>query len=105
MDEESKPFTAFMLGPPETFECNHMLICLANAPETFQCLMDPCLGDLHLNWYIIYLDYIIVFADSPETHLERLRAVFEKLKLKDSSLSQEYVSSLRSLRNLVNVVS
>ena len=41
--------------------------------------MESCLGDLHLNWCIIYLDDIVVFSKNPEEHLERLEAVFEKL--------------------------
>ena len=42
--------------------------------------MDSCLGELHLNWCIIYLDDIIVFSRTPEEHIHRLKAVFEKLK-------------------------
>ena len=52
---------------------------LTNAPATFQRLMESCLGELHLNWCIIYLDNIIVFSKMPEEHLERLSGVFNKL--------------------------
>ena len=52
---------------------------LTNALATFQRLMESCLGDLYLNWCIIYLDDIIVFSKTPEEHIERLRGVFEKL--------------------------
>ena len=45
-----------------------------------QRLMESCLGELHLNWCIIYLDDIIVFSRTPEEHVHRLRAVFNKLK-------------------------
>ena len=62
---------------------------LTNAPATFQWLMQSCLGNLHLHYCIIYLDDVIVFSKTPEEHLLRLRAVFEKcnqagLKLKPS---------------------
>ena len=62
---------------------------LTNAPAIFQCLMETCLGEMHLKWCIIYLDDIIVFSKTPEEHIERLRGVFEKisaagLKLKPS---------------------
>ena len=53
---------------------------LTNAPATFQRLMESCLDELHLNWCIIYLDDIIVFSRTPEEHLHRLKAVFEKLR-------------------------
>ena len=42
--------------------------------------MESCLGELYLNWCIIYLDDIIIHARTPEEHLERLEAVFERLK-------------------------
>ena len=45
----------------------------------FQRLMENCLGDLHLNWCIIYLDDIIIYSKTPEEHVERLEAVFKKL--------------------------
>ena len=52
---------------------------LTNAPAAFQCLMESCLGEMHLKWCIIYLDDIIVFSKMPEEHIERLRGVFKKL--------------------------
>ena len=79
MDEKSKPLTAFTVGPLSFYECERMLFGLTNAPSTFQCLMESCLGELHLNWCIIDLDNIIVFFTTPEEHLERLRGVFDKL--------------------------
>ena len=42
--------------------------------------MQSCLGNLHLHYCIIYLDDVIVFSKTPEEHVFRLRAVFEKLK-------------------------
>ena len=46
---------------------------LTNAPAMFQCLMESCLGDVYLNWCIIYLYDIIVFSKMPEDHIKRLR--------------------------------
>ena len=65
MEEESKLLTAFTVGPLGLFECERMPFSLTNAPATFQRLMESCLGDLHLNWCIIYLDDIIVFLETP----------------------------------------
>ena len=79
MEEESKPLTAFTVGPLGFFECERMPFGLTNAPATFQRLMESCLGDLHLNWCIIYLDDIIVFSETPKEHIKRLRGVFQKL--------------------------
>ena len=80
LEEEAKPLTAFTMGPLGFWECEHMLFGLTNAPATFQRLMESCLGGLHLNWCIIYLDDIIVFSWTPEEHVHRLKAVFNKLR-------------------------
>ena len=79
MTEDSKPLTAFTVGPLGFYECVQMPFGLTNALATFQCLMETCVGEMHLQWCIIYLDDIIVFSKTPEEHIERLRAVFEKL--------------------------
>ena len=79
MTEASKPMTAFTVGPLGFYECVQMPFGLTNAPATFQCLMESCLGKMHLKWCIIYLDDIIVFSKTPEEHIERLRGVFEKV--------------------------
>ena len=69
MDEESKALTTFMVGPLGFYECERMPFGLTNAQATFQHLMESCLGELHLNWCIIYFDDI-VFSKTPEEHLE-----------------------------------
>ena len=79
MEEESKPLTAFTVGPLGFYKCKRMPFGLTNTPATFQCLMENCLGELHLSWCIIYLDDIIVFSGNPKEHLTRLRGVFAKL--------------------------
>ena len=53
---------------------------LTNAQVTFQCIMESCLGDMHLIWCIIYLDDVIVFSKTPKEHLTRLRGVFQKMR-------------------------
>ena len=80
LDEASIPLTAFTVGPLGFFECCRMPFGLCNAPATFQRLMESCLGELHLQQCIIYLDDIIVFAKTPEEHITRLRRVFMKLR-------------------------
>ena len=79
MTEDSKPLTAFTVGPLGFYECVQMPFGLTNALATFQCLMETCLAEMHLKWCIIYLDDIIVFSKTPEEHIERLRGMFEKL--------------------------
>ena len=47
--------------------------------QLFRDLWNLVLGDLHLNWCIIYLDDIIIFSKDPDDHIERLEGVFENL--------------------------
>ena len=80
MDEESKQYTAFTLGSMGLYECKSMPFGLCNAPPTFQRLMQNCLGELNLTYCLIYLDDVIVFSQTEEEHLVRMRVVFNKLR-------------------------
>ena len=66
MDEESKQYTAFTLGSMGLYECESMPFGLCNAPPTFQRL--------------IYLDDVIIFCQTEEEHLKRMRVVFDRLR-------------------------
>ena len=79
LTEASRPLIAFTIGPLGFYECVQMPFGLTNAPATFQCLMELCLGKMHLKWCIIYLDDTIVFSKMPGEYIERSRGVFEKL--------------------------
>ena len=80
LEEEAKPLIAFTLDPLGFWECECMPFGLTNVSATFQRLLESCLGVLHLNWCIIYLDDIIVFSRTPDEHLHRLKVIFNKLK-------------------------
>ena len=69
LDDESIPLTAFTVGLLGFYECVRMPFGLTNAPATFQRLMESCLGEMHLNWCIIYLDDVIIFSSTPEEHI------------------------------------
>ena len=106
LDEESIPLTAFTVGPLGFYKCVRMPFGLTNAPATFQRLMESCLGELHLDWCIIYLDDIIIFSKNPDDHITRLEGVFEKLakaglKLKPSKC-EFFRSSLKYLGQIVS---
>ena len=102
LTEASRPLTAFTVGPLGFCECVQMPFGLTNAPATFQCLMESCLGDMHLKWCIIYMDDIIVFSKTSEEHIQRLRGVFEKLSAAGLGLdlSQANVSFL-NLKSII----
>ena len=79
MDEESRDKTTFVTSE-ETFRFRVMPFGLTGAPATFQRLMDVVMSGLNLEVCLVYLDDIIVYSADVETHLDRLRAVFERLQ-------------------------
>ena len=87
MEEGSKALTAFTLRPLGFYEYKRMPFRLTNAPATFQQLMQSCLGNLNLQYCIIYLNDIIVFSKTSEEHLTRLHAVFERFKKAEQKLN------------------
>ena len=48
LTEASRPLAAFTLGPLGFYECIGVPFGLTNTPAIFQCLMESCLGDMHL---------------------------------------------------------
>ena len=89
MAKDSQQYTAFTVGSMGVYEFLRMPYGLCNAPATFQRLMQNCLGELNLTYALIYLDDVIVFSQTEEEHLHRLRVVFahfleHRLKLKPS---------------------
>ena len=79
LEEDDKCKTAFQVGTLGFFIFNCMPFGLCNAPATFQCLMERCMGEMNLRDCLIYLDDIIIFSSSYEEHLEKLEAVFKRL--------------------------
>ena len=78
--EEDKEKTAFRTSSGQLYEFNQLPFGLCNAPATFSRLMDRTLAGLAWNICLYYLDDIIVFSATWKEHLERLRAVFERLR-------------------------
>jgi len=52
---------------------------LTSAPATFQRLMEQVLSGLHWKTLFIYLDDVIVISPNFDTHVSRLREVFDRL--------------------------
>ncbi len=69
MDPKSRQYTTLTVGPLGYYECKCMPFGLTNAPATFQRMMESCLGDLHLNCCLIYLDDVVVHSKMEEEHL------------------------------------
>ena len=92
VDDASKPLTAFVRG---LVECTVMPFGLANAPATFQCLMDIVLAGLKWQCCLVGLDDIIVYSPTFQQHRDDLNKVF--LALADANLTLK-ASKCRSCR-------
>ena len=94
--DEDKNKTAFQVGGLGFYEFNRMPFGLCNAPATFQRLMERCMGELNLRDCLIYLDDVIIFSSTFEEHIERLEAVFSRLKQHNLKLKPSKCEFLRS---------
>lgn len=65
--------------PDGLFEFRRLPFGLCNAPATFQRLMDRILGRLKWTMALVYLDDVIVYADSFDEHQQRLGLVLDAL--------------------------
>ena len=74
MSEESHQYTVESIG---VYEFLRMPYGLCNAPAMFQRLMQNCLGELNLQFALIYLDDVIVYSRMQEDHLTHLQAVLD----------------------------
>ena len=79
MAEKDKPKTAFVTRSG-LYEYNTMPFGLCNAPSTFQRCMELIFRGMQWKIVLIYLDDIIIFSETFETHLERINMDFKRLR-------------------------
>jgi len=92
--------------PRGMFRFKKLPFGLCNAGATFQRLMDLVMSGLHFDVCVVYLDDVMVYAGTPEEHLQRLAAVFDRLGRAGLKLRPEKCSFFqRSVRFLGHVVS
>ena len=86
--------TAFSV-PLGHYEFTRMPFGLKNAPSTFQRLMNSVLSGLQGTRCLVYLDDIVIFADSLETHNKKLIEIFKRLREFDLKLKPSKCEFLR----------
>ena len=78
-DSESSDKTTFITRKG-SFKFKVLPFGLSNAPAVFQRLLNMVMQDLTWEACLVFLDDIIVISSTFEQHLERLSAVFQRLK-------------------------
>jgi len=109
MAEEDKAKTAFATKYG-FFEFNVMSFGLTNAPATFQRLMEKILRDLQWKTLVLYLDDVVIFAETFNDHLTRLKDVLQrfrnaglKLKPKKCQILKQQVAFLGHVINNMGI--
>jgi len=64
-----------------TYRFRKMPFGLCNAGSTFQRVMDMALNGLNFNMCQMYIDDIIVFFATVEKHIDRLKKVFDRMRI------------------------
>ena len=95
MSEEDRPKTAFATRYG-LFEWNVMPFGLCNAPATFQRLMEKVMKGLQWRILALYLDDVVVFADTVANHLERLGQVWDRCRKAGLKLKPRKCQLIRS---------
>jgi len=78
--ESDKDKTSFITRPG-CFHYKVMPFELTCAPSAFQRLMDLVLSGLSYETCLVYLDDIIVFSRDFDSHVERLKEIFKRLRM------------------------
>lgn len=103
--EDDRKFTAFS-SPFGLYEYNRLPQGLCNSPATFMRMMLNIFGDQNFLSLLCYLDDVLVFAPTEELAMERLRMVFERLKVHNLKLAPKKCKFLqRSVKFLGHVIS
>ncbi|GFX71221.1 retrovirus-related Pol polyprotein from transposon 297 [Trichonephila clavipes] len=79
IDETDREKMAF-ITPEGLYEFKVMPFGLCNAPATFERMMDNLLRHFKWTMCLCYLDDIIVFSETFQDHLIRLRLVLKRLQ-------------------------
>lgn len=78
--ESDRPLTAFSIPGSGLWQWRVLPFGLINAPSVFERLMERLMAGLTFISLLIYLDDIIVYSKTFESHLENLREVFQRLR-------------------------
>lgn len=68
------------ITPFGSFRFERMAFGLSGAPSTFQSVMDAILVGLRDAEVLVYLDDLLIFSETIEDHVRRMRLVFDRVR-------------------------
>jgi len=83
--------------------CEYLVMpfSLSNSPSVFQAFMNNVFRDMLDKWVIVYIDDILIYSDSLEEHIHKVRSVLQRLiqyhlyaKMEKCELHQTSISFL-----------
>jgi cleavage and polyadenylation specificity factor subunit 1 len=84
--EEDKDKTGFVT-PFGSFRYERMAFGLSGAPSTFQRVTDAMLVGVRDVEVLVYLDDLLIFSETTEDHVRRVRLVFDRVREADFKLN------------------
>lgn len=94
VEPQDRSKTAFTT-PSGHYEFTRMPFGLKTAPATFQRAMDNVLRGLQGIHCLVYLDDIIIYSNSIQEHIEKLRKVFDRLRQTNFKVTLDKCEFLR----------
>ena len=95
MNEDDRHKTAFTT-PFGLYEWTRLPFGLANAPAHFSRLMQYVMHDHLFQVMLVYLDDLLVYADSFEEHLRRLQLIIDRLREVNLKLNPDKCALVKS---------
>lgn len=89
-----------------TFEFTRMPFGVAGGPATFQTLMDRLLQGINHDFAMAFLDDVLVYSESLESHVEHVREVLQRIENAGLTINPDKMQVCRqSLKFLGHVIS
>lgn len=86
------------------FEFFQIPMSLCNATATFQALMNSIFGDFIEDFFVIYLDDILVFSNTRGDNLKHLRLVLSRLQENESYIGSNKYELMRSETEFLGLI-
>lgn len=89
IDKESRHLIAFVTESQGLWQYKRVPFGLKNAPSFFQAAMDAILGSMRWDFVLAYIDDLIIYSNTFESHLLHLESVLEAVQKVGMTLDEQ----------------